>query len=125
MIQYIRQADGTFRIEGDIHSRYCVLSILKGGEWKQPLCALPTATVQSTIEENLLTGTYLPGDIYKLEEADAKKPMSEEAKVKLKEINKEKKPTALITCAEDGCDKQFPRTRGRYPQRFCEEHRKK
>jgi hypothetical protein len=33
-------------------------------------------------------------------------------------------PTSkLIQCSVEGCKNQFPRSRGRYPQKFCLEHR--
>ncbi len=30
---------------------------------------------------------------------------------------------ALISCQKEGCKNQYPRGKGRWPQRFCEEHR--
>lgn len=62
-MQYIRQTDGTFKVEGCVKTRYVNLRIFRNGEWGQDTI---TPLLRTKMIEILDTGEYMPADIYEL-----------------------------------------------------------
>lgn len=77
------------------------------------------------IIEGAIAKGFVKQDLYSIVPT-VTEPMPEEIKELLKATTKEKKvDRPLITCSYENCQNQYPRTKGRYPQKFCTTHRSK
>ena len=122
MITFTRQQDGSYTRTGELDSRRAQIQI----DGKRAYVDYPVAYAIALIEEAIAKG-QVKAETYTVisSVSTATSTMSEEVKEKLAEINQAKKAErqVSITCFYESCEEQYPRTRGRYPQKFCPKHR--
>jgi hypothetical protein len=118
MITFTRQQDGTYKREGELASQRVQIQI----EDQTPFGIYDLAEAVAFLED-AIAKSQVKMSQYSIVPLEAK-PMPEEVKQKFSEIRREQaKEPRMIMCAHEGCQETYPRTRGRYPQRFCAVHR--
>jgi hypothetical protein len=118
MITFTLRSDGTYKREGEIASRKVQIRVGN----RPPFGSYKLAEAVEIIE-NAIAKNQVKMSQYSIVPLEAK-PMPDEVKQKFSEIRREQaKELRMIMCAHEGCQETYPRTRGRYPQRFCAAHR--
>jgi hypothetical protein len=118
MITFTLRSDGTYKREGEIASRKVQIQVGN----RPPFGSYKLAEAVEIIE-NAIAKNQVKMSQYSIVPLEAK-PMPDEVKQKFSEIRREQaKEPRMIMCAHEGCQETYPRTRGRYPQRFCAAHR--
>jgi hypothetical protein len=124
MITFTRQEDGAYKREGELTSRRAQIQIDGRKTYVDYLTSEAIAIIEAAIESG-----HVKAETYVVTPSSPTDTsvMPNEVKKKFIEINRVKqieRQQLTITCSHDsGCQEQYPRTRGRHPQKFCSKHR--
>ena len=122
MIIFTQQPDGSYKKEGELSSRRAQIQIND----LRPFGNYGTLEAVGIIEEAIAKGQVRAERYSVLAAADVAMP--EEVKEKFAAINAAKKAergVRMVACSFGECSNEYPRGKGRYPNKFCPEHREK